>query len=152
MTYLRILGVVLLVLVSLGLLFNFSTGLNWVSKQDPFYANIERLTVENRNYRKVLYTTNNMQLVLMSLLPGEEIGMEVHPAVSQFFRVESGKGLAVIAGKQYPLENGDVVVVAPGTQHNFINIHHSEPLQMYTIYTPPNYSPGTLQPTKPKND
>lgn len=117
--------------------------------QDPYYDNIEELTLANRNYRHVLYTTNNLQLVLMSLRPQEEIGSEIHPTTSQFIRVEKGVGKAVIDGKNYKLEDGDVVVIPPGAKHNIINISPHAPLQLYTIYTPPNHPPKTLQPTKP---
>lgn len=116
--------------------------------QKPYNDNIEKLTLENNNYRQVLHTTSNMQLVLMSLQPQEEIGFEIHPTTSQFIRAEKGIGKAIIDGKDYKLEDGDVVIIPPGSNHNIINISTQEPLQLYTIYTPPNHPPQTLQPTK----
>ena len=86
-----------------------------------FYGNIEELTLQNKNYREVLATTKNMQLVIMSLKKNDEIGMEIHPKTSQFIRVESGEGIAIIDNVLYHLTDGDVVVVPPGAEHNIIN-------------------------------
>lgn len=123
------------------------------SPQPPYHDNIEQLTINNRNYRQVLFTTNqkNFQLVLMSLLPGEEIGMENHPRTTQFIRVEKGHGLAIINGKEYPMKDGDVVVVPPNSDHNLINISNTSRLQLYAIYTPAEHQPQTVQLVKPKN-
>lgn len=114
----------------------------------PFHDNIERLTVENKNYREVLYTTPHMQLVLMALRPLEEIGLEVHPDTTQFFRFESGKGIAIINGVEYTIKPGDALVVPPKTTHNIINTSATKLLKLYTIYSPPHHPPHTLEPTK----
>ena len=121
-------------------------------KLRPFSGNIEELTLNNKNYRQVLSTTTNLQLVLMSLLPGQDIGAEVHPHTSQFIRVESGQGVAVIEGKKYRMNDGDVVVVPAGANHNIINLSHNDRLQLYAIYSPPEHPPNTLQLTKPKEE
>ena len=111
-------------------------------------SNIEDLTLKNKNFRHVLHTTPNMQLVLMSLLPGEDIGQEAHPYTTQFFRVEKGKGRAIIDGQEFPLNDGDVVVIPPGSEHNIINISNKERLQLYSIYSPPQHPIGTIHKVK----
>jgi len=120
--------------------------------QYPFYGDIEQLTLENKNYREVLYTTENMQLVLMSLKPDEEIGLEIHHDESQFFRFESGFGIAQVESKEYIVQDGDSLIVPPGSEHNIINTHPTERLQLYTIYTPPHHPPNTKQRVKPPHD
>jgi len=87
-----------------------------------YVINIEKNTLENENFRKVLYTSKYSQLVLMKLNPGEEIGMEVHPDNDQFFRIEQGQGKCIIDGNEYELEDGTAVVVPAGAQHNIINV------------------------------
>jgi mannose-6-phosphate isomerase-like protein (cupin superfamily) len=109
-----------------------------------FRANIERLTLKNTYYRKVLYTTKNMQLVVMSIPPGEEIGMEVHRNTSQFIRVEKGKAKAVVGNHKYYLKDGDIIIVPPGKKHNVIN-YGKKDLQLYSIYTPPEHPKKTKQ-------
>src|SRR5690242_2088014 len=104
-----------------------------------FYGNINDITEDNTYFRRVLSTTPNMQLVVMSLAPNEEIGNEVHPYITQFIRVESGTGLAVINGSQYPLSDGFAVVIPLGSYHNIINTSQTDPLKLYTIYSPPNH-------------
>ena len=101
-----------------------------------FNSNIERDTLENNNFRKVLYSGNHLQLVLMSLKPGEEIGEEIHPDTDQFFRFESGFGKCVIDGNEYKVKDGDVIVVPAGAKHNVINADSATELKMYTIYGP----------------
>jgi mannose-6-phosphate isomerase-like protein (cupin superfamily) len=113
-----------------------------------FRGNIEKLTLKNTYYRKVIHTTSNMQLVLMSLKSGEEIGMEVHPHTSQFIRIESGRAMALIAGKRYYLRDGDAIIVPPNTKHNVIN-RGDDRLQLYSIYTPPEHPPDRKQRQKP---
>jgi len=113
-----------------------------------FYTNIEKDTLENENFRKVLYTTKGSQLVLMSLKPGEDIGMEVHNENDQFFRFESGKGKCIIDENEYELEDGVAIIVPAGSQHNIINTSDSENLRMYTIYSPAHHKEGTLHATK----
>lgn len=113
-----------------------------------FNANIEQLTLENNNFRKVLYTLKGMQLVLMSLKPGEEIGAEVHPENDQFFRFESGKWKVLIDESIYEVEDGSVIIVPKGSNHNVINTSDTEELKMYTIYTPAHHKDGVIHATK----
>jgi mannose-6-phosphate isomerase-like protein (cupin superfamily) len=112
-----------------------------------FVANIENLTDENSNFRRVLYTGKSLQLVLMALKPGEEIGEEVHPSTDQFFRIEKGKGEVRINGQPTKIKDGDAVLVPAGAQHNVLNTG-SEPLRLYTLYAPPQHQDGTVQATK----
>jgi mannose-6-phosphate isomerase-like protein (cupin superfamily) len=116
-----------------------------------FVDDIERLTEENTNFRRVLYTGKNMQLVLMSLKPGEEIGAEVHEDRDQFFRVEKGKGEVQIDGKSHPIEADDAIIVPAGARHNVVN-NGNEPLQLYTLYGPPEHKEGTVHVTKAQAD
>ena len=109
--------------------------------------NIEKLTLENTNFRKVLYTGERSQLVLMSLRPGEEIGMEIHPDNDQFFRFEAGKGKVVINGNEYEVEDGDAVVVPRGAEHNVVNIG-SDDLKLYTIYSPAHHKDAIVRVTR----
>ncbi|MFA5000215.1 MAG: cupin domain-containing protein [Patescibacteria group bacterium] len=113
-----------------------------------FNDNIEKLTLENENFRRVLYTGKNSQLVLMSLKPNEEIGSEVHPANDQFFRFEAGEGKVVIDGNEYPVKDGDAVIVPAGAEHNVINLSAAEALKMYTIYSPAHHRDGIVRATK----
>ncbi|MBU2109631.1 cupin domain-containing protein [Patescibacteria group bacterium] len=113
-----------------------------------FRTNIENETLENENFRKVLYTSKHSQLVLMSLRPGEEIGMEVHPDNDQFFRFEKGQGRAEIDGNEYELKDGVAVVVPAGARHNIINTSDSEDLKLYTIYSPAHHKDGVVRATK----
>lgn len=110
--------------------------------------NIEKLTVENDNFRKVLYTAEHCQLVLMSLNPGEEIGSEIHDDGDQFFRFEKGKGKVIINETEYDVSDGDSVIVPAGTTHNVVNISDSEPLKLYTIYAPPHHKDGIVRATR----
>lgn len=109
----------------------------------PFKGSLERLTLKNNNYRKVIHTNKVQQLVLMSLQPLEEIGMEVHPHTSQFLRIEAGSGYVVLNGQVRKLKDGDAVVVPPGTEHNVVA--GKQGLKLYTIYCPPEHPPHTLQ-------
>ena len=113
-----------------------------------FKSNIEKDTLENGNFRKVLYTGKHSQLVLMSLAPQEEIGMEVHPDNDQFFRFEAGEGQVVIDGHEYSVADGDAIVVPAGAEHNVVNISVSEPLKLYTIYSPAHHKDGVVRATK----
>lgn len=113
-----------------------------------FNANIEKLTLENTNFRKVLYTGAHCQLVLMSLKPQEEIGMEVHADNDQFFRFEQGQGVCIIEGHEYKLGDGSVIIVPAGAKHNIINTSDTESLKMYTIYSPAHHRDGTIHATK----
>lgn len=112
-----------------------------------YITNIEKTARENSNFRKVLYTAKNSQLVVMSLKPLEEIGEEVH-ALDQFIRVEVGEGLAVLNGKEEKIENGFAIVVPAGTSHNIINTSDKKELKLYTIYSPPNHQDGVIHKTK----
>ena len=113
-----------------------------------FHADIEAETISNTNFRKVLFTGAHSQLVVMSLLPGEDIGMEVHANVDQFFRFESGVGKAILNGEEILFKANDVVIVPAGTNHNIINTSTTEPLKLYTIYSPANHPEGTIHTTK----
>lgn len=109
--------------------------------------NIEKLTKENINFRKVLYTGEESQLVLMNLIPGEEIGSEVHPDNDQFFRFETGNGDVIINDTTYSVSDGDAVIVPKGAQHNVINTG-TEHLKFYTIYSPAHHKDGIVRMTK----
>jgi len=113
-----------------------------------FNANIEKETLENDNFRKVLYTSTHSQLVLMSLLPNEDIGMEVHPDNDQFFRFEQGEGKCIIDGNEYELKDGSVIVVPAGAEHNIINTSSTKSLKLYTIYSPAHHKDGIIRKTK----
>jgi len=113
-----------------------------------FNANIEKETLANDNFRKVLYTSKHSQLVLMSLKPGEEIGMEVHNENDQFFRFEQGQGKVIIDGNEYEVSDGSAVVVPSGAQHNVVNISDSDDLKLYTIYSPAHHKDGIVRATK----
>ncbi len=113
-----------------------------------FNANIEKETLENTNFRKVLYTGKHSQLVLMSLRPKEEIGMEVHSDNDQFFRFEKGEGQCIIDGHSYELSDGSVIVVPAGAEHNIINISDMDDLKLYTIYSPAHHQDGVIRTTK----
>lgn len=113
-----------------------------------FNGNIEKLTLENDNFRKVLYTAKHSQLVLMALLPGQEIGMEVHKDNDQFFRFEQGQGKCIIDGNEYEVKDGSAIVVPAGAQHNVVNVSDSEVLKLYTIYSPAHHKDGILRQTK----
>jgi mannose-6-phosphate isomerase-like protein (cupin superfamily) len=112
-----------------------------------FHTNIEKETVENKNFRKVLYTAAYMQLVLMSLKPGEDIGLEVH-GVDQFFRFEKGKGKVIIGNNEYEVKDGDAIIVPAGMPHNVINTSETEELKLYTLYAPPHHKDGIIRETK----
>lgn len=112
----------------------------------PYVNNLEKDTVENENFRKVLSTTEKSQLVVMSLLPGEDIGEEVHD-VDQFIRIEQGSGKAVLNGEEFDVEDDWAVVVPAGAMHNIINTGDSK-MKLYTVYTPPEHKDGTVHETK----
>jgi len=113
-----------------------------------YSINIEEETLANTNFRKVLYTGKHSQLVLMSLLPNEDIGMEVHPDNDQFFRFEKGQGKCIIDGNEYLISDGFAVVVPAGAQHNVINMSATDDLKLYTIYSPANHLDGIVRATK----
>jgi len=113
-----------------------------------FTTKIEKDTLENENFRRVLYTAKHSQLVLMSLRPEEEIGMEVHPDNDQFFRFEKGQGKCLIDGNEYEIRDGVAVVVPAGAEHNVINTSPTEKLKLYTIYSPAHHQDGIVRSTK----
>jgi mannose-6-phosphate isomerase-like protein (cupin superfamily) len=113
--------------------------------------NIERQTVENEDFRRVLYTGRNLQLVLMTLQPGEEIGAEVHEDIDQFFRIEEGEGVIDIDGRENRVEDDFAVIVPAGARHNVRNTG-SAPLRLYTLYAPPEHKDGIVQATKADAD
>jgi mannose-6-phosphate isomerase-like protein (cupin superfamily) len=109
---------------------------------------IEKLTEDNKAFRKVLFTGKHSQLVLMSIPVGGDIGEETHPAVDQFFRIDGGEGAVIMNGQRHAIKDGDAFVVPAGTRHNVVNTSKSEPLQLYSVYSPPNHQPGVLHETK----
>jgi mannose-6-phosphate isomerase-like protein (cupin superfamily) len=113
-----------------------------------YVDNIEAKTLANTFFREVLFTGKYSQLVVMSLQPNEEIGMEVHTTVDQFFRVEKGQGKVVMNGEEHEVKDGSAIIVPAGTEHNVVNTSSSEPLKLYTIYSPPNHPDGTIHKTK----
>jgi len=108
-----------------------------------YTANLEQLTLKNEYFREVLFTAKSMQLVVMSLLPGEEIGAEEHH-LDQFIRVEKGEGKAILDGKESSLEDGSVVIVPALAMHNIINTSSTEKMKLYTVYAPPNHREKTI--------
>ena len=112
-----------------------------------FVDDIEDLSVKNDDFRRVLYTGEHCQLVVMSLKPKEDIGEETHSDVDQFFRVEEGVGEVVINGERRDLQSGSAIIVPAGAKHNIINTG-DEPLKLYTVYSPPNHKDGTVHVTK----
>jgi mannose-6-phosphate isomerase-like protein (cupin superfamily) len=113
-----------------------------------FMADIEKATVENTDFRRVLYTGKFSQLVLMSLRPGEEIGAEVHDDVDQFFRFEEGEGKVIIDNTEYKVKDGSAVVVPSGANHNVINTSKTANLKLYTIYSPPEHQDKIVRKTR----
>lgn len=112
-----------------------------------FVADIEELTEKNSDFRHVLYTGKNLQLVLMAIQPGEEIGEEVHDDRDQFFSVEQGKGEVWIDGKRSKIKSDDAIIVPAGARHNVVNTG-DKPLRLYTLYAPPEHRDGTVHVTK----
>lgn len=113
-----------------------------------YRGNIEKDTLENTNFRKVLYTAKHSQLVLMCLKPKEDIGMEVHPDNDQFFRIEAGQGKCIIDGTEYEITDGVAIIVPAGAQHNVINISETNELKLYTIYSPAHHKDGVVRASK----
>ncbi len=113
-----------------------------------YVDNIEQKTLANEYFRQVLFTGKFAQLVVMTLQPNEDIGMEVHNTVDQFFRIEKGEGKVIMNGEERPFKDADAIIVPAGTQHNIINTSATELLKLYTIYSPPNHPPDRLNKTK----
>jgi mannose-6-phosphate isomerase-like protein (cupin superfamily) len=113
-----------------------------------YYGHIEKDTLDNTFFRKVLFTAPHSQLVLMCLKPSEEIGMEVHEDNDQFFRFEKGQGKVIIDGEEFLVTDGDTIIVPAGEMHNVINTSEAEELKLYTIYSPAHHPDGTIHKTK----
>lgn len=113
-----------------------------------YFTNIEQDTLDNTDFRRVLYTSKHTQLVLMNLAPLEEIGEETHQDNDQFFRVETGRGKVVIDGNTYAIEDGSAIIVPAGAKHNVINISNTHELKLYTLYSPPHHKDGIVRATK----
>ncbi|MEK7506347.1 MAG: cupin domain-containing protein [Patescibacteria group bacterium] len=112
-----------------------------------YIENIEKLAKENNNFRRVLYTAKNSQLVLMALQPGEEIGEEIHH-LDQFLRIEEGEGKAILDGVEHAIADGSAIVVPAGARHNIVNTSADKPMKLYTVYSPPNHIDGVIHITK----
>ncbi len=113
-----------------------------------YVINIEKKSLDNDFFREVLFTAPHVQLVVMSLGPGEEIGLETHDDGDQFIRVEAGKGKAILDGEEHELADGSAVVIPAGTEHNIVNTSQQEALKLYTIYSPPEHPDGTVNKNK----
>ena len=113
-----------------------------------FVGDIEKLTLENEDFRQVIYTGQHSQLVLMSLKPKEDIGMEVHEIVDQFLRIEKGQGKAILNGEEHEIHDGSAIVVPAGTKHNIINTSQTKYMKLYTVYSPAHHKDGTVHKTK----
>jgi len=113
-----------------------------------YLIDIEKKSLENDFFREVLFTGPHIQLVVMSLAPGDEIGLETHTDIDQFIRVEAGKGKAILDGEEHDLEDGSAVVIPAGTEHNIINSSQQEALKLYSIYSPPEHPQGTVHKNK----
>ena len=112
-----------------------------------YVVNIEKECLENENFRKVLYTTPKSQLVVMRLMPKEDIGEEMHP-LDQFIRCFTGEGRAMLDGMEYGINDGFAIVIPAGTKHNIVNTSETNPMKLYTVYTPPNHRDGVVHATK----
>lgn len=148
--------IVFLLVNTLGILeifyiFFFNKHKNNSVREGGFVANIEKETLDNDNFRKVLFTSDYGQLVVMNLLPNEEIGEEIHH-VDQFFRLEKGQAKIIIDGKENSLTDGHVAIVPSGSKHNVINTSSSEFLKLYTIYMPPQHKDGTIHKTREEGE
>ena len=119
-----------------------------VDDMTGYTINIEEKTLQNENFREVLHTGQHSQLVVMSLMPNEEIGMEVHEIVDQFIRVERGEARATLNGEERILSDGAAIVVPAGTEHNIINTSSENKLKLYTIYSPAHHKDKTVHKTK----
>lgn len=117
--------------------------------KNVFVGNIEALTLKNNNFRKVLFTSKKSQLVVMSLKKNENIGMEIHSDVDQFIRIEKGTAVAILNKKIYKLTDGDAVVIPAGVEHDIVNLSKTSMLKLYTIYTPAEHKPNTIEKNKP---
>ena len=117
-----------------------------------YSVDIEAKTLENNYFRQVLYTAPHSQLVVMTLRPGEEIGMETHGDGDQFIRVEAGEGVAILDGAKHALKDGVAVVIPAGVEHNVVNTSATEPMRLYSVYSPAEHPDGTVHKTKAEAD
>ncbi len=117
-----------------------------------YFTNIEKDTLENENYRKVLFTGSKMQLAVMNLKPGEDIPLEVHGDIDQFIRVEEGEALVKISGEEFNLKDDDIVIIPAGNKHYVKNTSAEKELKLYTIYATPEHPDGTIHKTKAEAD
>jgi len=113
-----------------------------------YLDNIEEITLNNKYFRKVLFTGQNMQLVVMSIDPNEDIGSEIHNQNDQFLRVEAGEGQVIIDGQEGKIEDGSAIIIPAGAEHNIINTSPDKPLKLYTLYAPPHHKDGVIHQTK----
>ena len=113
-----------------------------------YINNIEEETLANEYFRKVIYTDSNLQLVLMTIQPGENIPKETHTGIDQFIRIEAGEGEARLGGEIFPLTDGSAIIIPKGTEHEIVNTSETEALKLYTIYTPPEHKDGTIHKTR----
>lgn len=113
-----------------------------------YVTNIEKDTLKNEDFRRVLFTGPNTQLVLMTLGPDEDIGLETHEGLDQFIRIESGTGMALLDGTTHVLTDGSALVIPAGVEHNVINTSSAEPLKLYSLYSPPEHPDGTVHHTR----
>lgn len=113
-----------------------------------YVGKIEKITEDNSFFRQVVYTGKYEQLVVMCLKPGEDIGLEVHDTVDQFFRIEEGRGKVIMNDEETDFEDGFGIIVPAGTKHNIVNTSQTEDLKLYTIYSPPNHPDGTIHKTR----
>lgn len=119
-----------------------------IAAKSGYSGPIEKQTVENKNYRKVIFTGDHSQLVLMSVGGGQEIGTETHNDIDQFFRIESGEADFILDGKKKRIKADEAIIVPAGTEHNVVNASDTEPLKLYTIYSPPEHEKNTVHKTK----
>ena len=113
-----------------------------------YLINIEEKSLQNNYFREVLYTAQHSQLVVMSLLPNEDIGVEVHEIVDQFIRIEAGEGKVLLNGEEHTIQNGSAIVIPAGTEHNIINTSSEKQLKLYTVYSPAHHKDRTIHKTK----
>lgn len=117
-------------------------------RTEGYVINIEEKSLDNDLFREVLFTAPHVQLVVMAIAPGDDIGLETHDDVDQFIRVEAGRGKALLNGKEHDIGDGTAVVIPAGTEHNIINTSQDEPLKLYTLYSPPEHPDGTVHKDK----
>ena len=144
-------GLVVGSLLTTVVLHSFSLAKTQPPHRAPFQTNLTKAAADNQNFRQVLFTGTNSQLVVMSIPPGGEVGQETHKDVEQILYFQSGTGQAILDGATSTIVAGDVVIVTPGTQHNFINTGKT-PLKIFTTYAPPNHIEGRIQQTKAAAD